>query len=134
VIGRAARRRISRVSVARMLRLALLAAVVMLVAASSAHAQVAAARTCGDVTVNRFLKDDPNGTFGAFGISAKGTGCAKARSVAHGFIHKPSAIERGSARIQGYRCTFRTTEVQQVQVTCKRHNARVRFRDEIPNG
>jgi hypothetical protein len=135
VIGRAARQRIPRVSVARMLRLAPLVAVVALVAASSVPAaQVTAARECGNVRVDRTLKPDHLGIFGAFGIKASGTGCTKARHVASGYIHDPGAIEKKSVKIRGYRCTFRPNGVQQGKVTCTRKGASIRFLDLIPNG
>jgi hypothetical protein len=134
VIGRAARQRVSRVSFARMLRLALLVAVAMLVAASSAPAQVTAARECGNVRVDQTLKPAPLGIFGAFGIKASGTGCPKARRVASGYIHDPGAIEQKSVKIRGYRCRFRANGVQQGKVTCTRKGASVRFLDVIPNG
>jgi hypothetical protein len=117
-----------------MLRLAPLVAVAALVAASSAPAQVTAARECGNVRVDRTLKPDHLGIFGAFGIKAGGTGCAKARRVASGYIHDPGAIERKSATIRGYRCTFRANGVQQGKVTCARKGASIRFLDLIPNG
>ena len=117
-----------------MLRLALLVAVALLVTASSAPAQVTAARDCGNVRVDRTLKPAPLGIFGAFGIKASGTGCAKARRVASGYIHDPGAIERNSVKIRGYRCTFRANGVQQGKVTCTRKSASVRFLDLIPNG
>jgi hypothetical protein len=126
VIGRAARR--------RLLGLLAAAALLALVFASSAPAHVVAARECGNVRVDRTLKPAPLGIFGAFGIKASGTGCAKARKVASAYIHDPGAIERKSARIRGYRCTFRANGVQQGRVTCTRHHASVGFLDLIPNG
>lgn len=117
-----------------MLRLALLVAVALLVTASSAPAQATAARDCGNVRVDRTLKPAPLGIFGAFGIKASGTGCAKARRVASGYIHDPGAIELKNVKIRGYRCTFRANGVQQGKVTCTRKSASVRFLDLIPNG
>lgn len=134
MIGRAARERIPRVGLARLLRVAPLVAVAALVAASSAPAQVTAARECGNVRVDRTLKPAPLGIFGAFGIKASGTGCAKARHVASGYIHDPGAIEQKSVKIRGYRCTFRANGVQQGKVTCTRRRASIRFLDLIPNG
>lgn len=134
MIGRAARQRIPRVGFARMLRVPVLIAVALFVAATSAHAQVTAARDCGNVRVDRTLKPAPLGIFGAFGIKASGTGCAKARRVASGYIHDPGAIEQKSVKIRGYRCTFRANGVQQGKVTCTRKHASVRFLDLIPNG
>jgi len=134
VIGRVARARIAGGSFARLLRALPAVAILALIVASNAPAHVTAARDCGNVRVDRTLKRAPLGIFGAFGINASGTGCGKARRVASGFIHTPSAIDQKGTTIRGYRCRFRVIGPQTARVACSRHHARVRFLDLIPNG
>lgn len=89
---------------------------------------------CGDVRVNRFLRPDPRGAFGAFGIVARGVRCPAARGLAGRYVHTPSAPEH-KTRLDGWICTpHPTAKAQQVRVSCTLRGATVTFEDELPSG
>jgi hypothetical protein len=121
---------------------ALCTAVVLMVAiggaATVADAAPASAH-CTSVRLTRFYKPAANGTFGAFGITATGTTCVTARSIASTYVRNPFSVDSPKHRtkkVSGWTCTWRDNDrvSQQVSVTCTKRAARIAFADRLPNG
>jgi hypothetical protein len=121
----------------------LLAVTAILIAAATAIARPIDHRGrvahCSSVRVNRFLHASPHGLFGAFSLTARGTRCSTARTVASKYVHDPAAVNspaHGITPISGWACAWRdnNTVAQQVSVTCTKPAARITFADRIPSG
>ena len=119
---------------------ALCTATVVALGAVSAVAVGAPVTThCASVRINRFDKPAANGTFGAFEITATGTTCVTARSIAGRYVRNPFSVDSPKHRtktVAGWSCTWRANNrvSQQVSVTCTRSAARIAFADRLPSG
>jgi hypothetical protein len=118
----------------------LLVGTTALIAASAAVARPnASVAHCSSVRLNRFLDPSASGAFGAFSLTARGTGCATARMIATKYVHDASAVDspkHRTTRISGWKCTWsdNNTVAQQVSVSCSKSAARIAFVDRIPSG
>jgi hypothetical protein len=94
---------------------------------------------CTSVRTNRFYHPAANGLFGAYSITAAGTSCATARTVASKYVRNPFSVDSPAHRtkkVAGWSCTWRATNqvAQQVPVTCTKPGAKIAFNDRLPSG
>jgi hypothetical protein len=94
---------------------------------------------CTSVRTDRFYHPAPHGLFGAYSISAAGTGCATARIVASKYVRNPFSVDSPAHRtkqVSGWSCTWRSNlkVAQQVSVTCTKAGATIAFKDRLPSG
>jgi hypothetical protein len=89
---------------------------------------------CGNVRVDRTLRPDPEGNFGAFAIRARNTGCRRARRLASTYVRNPRSDPSAPRRIGRWRCTSRTIDNQVERVRCRLNERRVSFRNVLPSG
>jgi hypothetical protein len=120
----------------------LVAVTVALCALGSAPDLTGAAKPahCASVRTNRFMHLDAHGLFGAYSLTAAGTSCATARTVASRYVRDPYAVDspkHPTTKILGWSCRWRSPAKpvsQQVAVTCAESSARIGFADKLPNG
>jgi hypothetical protein len=115
------------------------ATVVLLGGATAIAAAAPATAHCASVRTTRFYKPSATGTFGAYGITATGTTCATARSIAGTYARNPFSVDspkHPTKKVSGWTCTWRDNDrvSQQVSVTCTKRAARIAFADRLPNG
>jgi hypothetical protein len=94
---------------------------------------------CTSVRTDRFYHLAAHGQFGAYSITAAGTGCATARTVASKYVRNPFSVDspaHRTKRVQGWSCTWRATNqvAQQVPVSCTKPGAKIGFNDRLPSG
>jgi hypothetical protein len=109
--------------------------VLLAVTVAAAPASAKSPLRCGNVRVDRTLSPDTHGSFGAFRIRATGTTCKAARGVASKYVLDANSVEQRAVRVGSWSCVWRPVNVaQQVNVTCSRRSARIKFVDKIPSG
>jgi hypothetical protein len=115
-------------------RTVLLLAVLVVAVAVVPAAGAGDTRRCGNVRVDRMLRPDPQGQFGAFAIRARDTGCRRARRLASTYVRDPVSDPGARRRIGRWHCTARTIDDQVQRVRCRLGERRVSFRNLLPSG
>jgi hypothetical protein len=115
-------------------RVVLLLAVLIVGVAVVPAAGAGDTRRCGNVRVDRMLRPDPRGQFGAFAIRARDTGCRRARRLASTYVRDAASDAGAPRRIGRWRCTARTIDNQMQRVRCRLGERVVSFRNVLPSG
>jgi hypothetical protein len=94
---------------------------------------------CTSVRTDRFYHLAAHGLFGAYALTAAGTSCAAARTVATTYVRNPFSVDspaHRTKRVNGWSCTWRDNNrvSQQVSVSCAKPSAKIAFNDRLPNG
>ncbi len=120
------------------------AALIALALSTSAFALIPAAgaattHACAPTNrTDQFLKPDPHGMFGIFGIKVTGATCAEADTVTDAFykVQILRSTAKPKLRLNGYSCVLlKPDAAQQLKAACfKGKGKRIRFHMEIPNG
>lgn len=116
------------------MRTAIVLALLVLAVAVAPAAHAVETQRCGSVRVDRTLRPDPEGDFGAFAVRARNTGCRRARRLASTYVRNPGSDPSGPRRIRRWRCTARTIDDQVQRVRCRLGERRVSFRNVLPSG
>jgi hypothetical protein len=111
----------------------------VLAGAALGAAPALATTHCRSVRTDRFYHLSAHGLFGAYSITAAGTGCATARTVASKYVRNPFSVDSPTHRtkkVLGWSCTWRATNqvAQQVPVSCTKPGAKIAFNDRLPSG
>jgi hypothetical protein len=94
---------------------------------------------CDSVRTDRFYHPAAHGLFGAYSISATGTRCGTARTIASKYVRDPFSVDSPAHRtkkVAGWSCTWRSNlkVAQQVSVICRKPRAEIAFADRLPSG